>query len=106
MDSLTTRLEISAAVERNRAAPQERIDGYNVTRVNDTVTVVHNERVAESEEDRFYNARSMPDNGEWLQVLRRHRQSGTKFTGARGSLSLSVSRRLTVFFFFFFCSGV
>jgi len=80
MDSLSTRLEISNAVELNRTQPSERIEGYNVTKVNDTITVVHNER-AESQEERYYNERTMPDDGEWLQILRKNRQNGSKFTG-------------------------
>lgn len=80
MDSLSTRLEISSAVERNKAQPMERVEGYNVTRANDTITVVRSERV-ESEEERYYDARTLPDNTEWMQILRKHRQSGSKFTG-------------------------
>ncbi|ETN06475.1 hypothetical protein PPTG_12597 [Phytophthora nicotianae INRA-310] len=79
MDSLSTRLEISNAVKRNRTNPQERTEGYNVTKVNDTITVVQNER-ADPVEERYYNQRTMPDNGEWLQILRKNRQAGTKFT--------------------------
>ncbi|DAZ97738.1 TPA: hypothetical protein N0F65_009018 [Lagenidium giganteum] len=79
MDSLSTRLQISEAVERNRVQPMERVEGYNVTRVNDLITVVHNERV-DPEEDKYYDSRTLPDNGEWLQILRRNRQSSTKFT--------------------------
>lgn len=80
MDSLSTRLEISNAVERNKTDPTERVEGYNVTRVGDTITVVRSEQLV-AEEERYYDARSFPDNGEWLQVLRRNRQSGSKFTG-------------------------
>ncbi|KAH7482145.1 Calpain-9 [Phytophthora ramorum] len=79
MDSLSTRLEISNAVERNRTDPQEHSEGYNVTKVNSTVTVVQNER-ADPAEERYYNQRTLPDNGEWLQILRKNRQAGTKFT--------------------------
>lgn len=85
MDSLSTRLEISNAVERNRTQPAERIEGYNVTKINDVITVVQNER-AESLEERYYNERTMPDNDEWLQILRKNRQSGSKFTGASTTL--------------------
>lgn len=81
MDSLSTRLEISNAVERNKTQPTECVEGYNVTRASDLITVVRSEQLA-SEEERYYDARSFADNGEWLQVLRKHRQSGTKFTGA------------------------
>ncbi|TDH68896.1 hypothetical protein CCR75_005387 [Bremia lactucae] len=79
MDSLSTRLEISSAVERNRVTPQEKSEGYNVTKVNDTIAVVQNER-ANPAEERYYNQRTLPDNAEWLQILRKHRQAGTKFT--------------------------
>ncbi|KAI9913475.1 hypothetical protein PsorP6_006754 [Peronosclerospora sorghi] len=79
MDSLSTRLEMSNAIERNRTNPQERRDGYNVTKVNETLTVVQNER-ADPAEERYYNERTLPDTGEWLQTLRKHRQAGTKFT--------------------------
>ncbi|RLN20813.1 hypothetical protein BBJ28_00014508, partial [Nothophytophthora sp. Chile5] len=79
MDSLTTRMAISEAVERNRTSPMERSEGYNVTKVNETITVVQNER-ADPEEERYYNQRTLPDNGEWLQVLRKNRQDGSKFT--------------------------
>ncbi|KAK1941167.1 Calpain-9 [Phytophthora citrophthora] len=79
MDSLSTKLEISNAVERNRTDPQERSEGYNVTKVNDTITVVQNER-ADPVEERYYNQRTLPDNGEWLQILRKNRQAGSKFT--------------------------
>ncbi|KAG1688486.1 hypothetical protein DVH05_003578 [Phytophthora capsici] len=79
MDSLSTKLEISNAVERNRTDPQERSEGYNITKVNDTITVVQNER-ADPVEERYYNQRTLPDNGEWLQILRKNRQAGSKFT--------------------------
>ncbi|GAB9471540.1 hypothetical protein Gpo141_00008746 [Globisporangium polare] len=79
MDSLSTRLEITNAVERNKTQPTERIEGYNVTRANDLLTVVRSEQVS-AEEERYYDARTLPDNGEWLHLLRKHRQSGTKFT--------------------------
>ncbi|CEG35780.1 calpain-like protein [Plasmopara halstedii] len=79
MDSLSTRLEISNAVERNRVSPQERIEGYNVTKVNDMITVVQNER-ADPVEERYYNQRTLPDNDDWLHILRKNRQAGTKFT--------------------------
>lgn len=72
---------ISNAVEMNKTQPMERIEGYNVTKVNDTITVVQNER-ADSDEDRYYDERTLPDNGEWLQILRKNRQSGSKFTGS------------------------
>lgn len=80
MDSLTTRLAISAAVERNRTAPQQVIEGYNVTHVSDTLTVAHNAQVEKSEEEQFFDARTLPDNSEWLHTLRHHRQNGTQFT--------------------------
>lgn len=80
MDSLSTRLEITNAVERNKTQPTERVEGYNVTRANDLITVVRSEQV-NAEEERYYDARTLPDNGEWLHLLRKHRQSGTKFTG-------------------------
>uniref|UniRef100_M4BRQ6 Calpain catalytic domain-containing protein n=1 Tax=Hyaloperonospora arabidopsidis (strain Emoy2) TaxID=559515 RepID=M4BRQ6_HYAAE len=79
MDSLSTRLEISNAVERNRVNPQERSEGYNVTKVNETITVVQNER-ADPVEERYCNQHTLPDNGEWLQILRKNRQTGSKFT--------------------------
>ncbi|KAG6574594.1 calpain-like protein [Phytophthora cinnamomi] len=79
MESLSTRLAISNAVERNRTDPQERSEGYNVTKVNDTITVVQSER-ADPAEERYYNQRTLPDNGEWLQILRKNRQAGSKFT--------------------------
>ncbi|CAI5734449.1 unnamed protein product [Peronospora farinosa] len=79
MDSLSTRLNISNAVERNRTNAQQRSEGYNVTKVNETITVVQNER-ADPVEERYYNQRTLPDNGEWLQILRKNRQAGSKFT--------------------------
>ncbi|KAG2523975.1 hypothetical protein BBO99_00005071 [Phytophthora kernoviae] len=79
MDSLTTRMEISNAVERTRTSPMEQSEGYNVTKVNDTITVVQSER-ADPVEERYYNQRTLPDNGEWLQILRKNRQAGSKFT--------------------------
>lgn len=80
MDSLSTRLEITNVIERNKTQPTERTEGYNVTRANDTITVVRSEQVT-AEEERYYDAHTLPDNSEWLQLLRKHRQSGTKFTG-------------------------
>ncbi|CAI5737069.1 unnamed protein product [Peronospora destructor] len=79
MDSLSTRLIISNAVERNRTGAQQRSEGYNVTKVNKTITVVQNER-ADPVEERYHNQRTLPDNGEWLQILRKNRQAGSKFT--------------------------
>ncbi|TMW60959.1 hypothetical protein Poli38472_001001 [Pythium oligandrum] len=82
MDSLSTRLEITNAVERNRVQPTERVEGYNVTKANDVITVARNERVELSDEQ-YYNTRSLPDNNDWLQILRSHRQNGTKYTDAQ-----------------------
>uniref|UniRef100_K3W871 Uncharacterized protein n=1 Tax=Globisporangium ultimum (strain ATCC 200006 / CBS 805.95 / DAOM BR144) TaxID=431595 RepID=K3W871_GLOUD len=92
MDSLSTRLEITSAVERNKTQPMERVEGYNVTRANDVITVVRNERL-ESEEERYYDARTLPDTPEWMQMLRKHRQSGTKFTVCLQILSFRQTRR-------------
>lgn len=74
----------------NKTQPMEHIEGYNVTKVNDTISIVQNER-ADSEEDRYYDERTLPDNGEWLQILRKNRQNGSKFTGLRNQLHLLVT---------------
>ncbi|GLE06047.1 hypothetical protein PINS_up015258 [Pythium insidiosum] len=80
MDSLTTRLMISQAVESNRKSSPERVENYNITKVNETITLVHNARVEEFAEERYYNERTVPDNNDWQQILRQHRQQGTQFT--------------------------
>ena len=41
--------------------------------------MVQNERV-DPVEERWYKQRTLPDNGEWLQILRKNRQAGSKFT--------------------------
>ncbi|KAJ0400107.1 hypothetical protein ATCC90586_005128 [Pythium insidiosum] len=58
----------------------ERVENYNITKVNETITVVHNARVEEFAEERYYNERTLPDNNEWQDILRQHRQRGTQFT--------------------------
>ncbi|CEG42391.1 uncharacterized protein PHALS_12672 [Plasmopara halstedii] len=92
--SIIHNAKISNTAERNRVSPQERIKGYNVTEVNDTITVVQNER-ADPVEERHHNQRTLP-NDEWLHILRKNRQAGKKFTNSPFSPDASSIFRDTI----------
>ncbi|KAL7681749.1 hypothetical protein Plhal304r1_c054g0138651 [Plasmopara halstedii] len=92
--SIIVRSQMETCQECPFDSPQERIKGYNVTEVNDTITVVQNER-ADPVEERHHNQRTLP-NDEWLHILRKNRQAGKKFTNSPFSPDASSIFRDTI----------
>ncbi|KAF0709618.1 Aste57867_5843 [Aphanomyces stellatus] len=81
MDTLPLRQAISAAMDRNRTSPTQIHAPFHSTPVTGQVTV-HQNMLAQSQEDAFYAARTLPDTTEWTNLLRHHRQAKTPFTDA------------------------
>lgn len=79
VSSLDVRKQISEAIVQTKSRPQERVEGYHLSRVKNNITVIQREGLV-TEEERFYNDRCLLDDGSWTQILRQHRKGRTKFT--------------------------